>query len=162
MHTLLTDIEYDMLELKSLLQMLSTNNNPALWRTVGRCIRRMQAGLNELENQLSEFPMTPEETPATDDSIAIPQPVHQATPSILAERIRPAADLRRAFSLNDRFRFMRELFGGDAARMDETMQQISEAASLQEALDRLTSDLRLDESNETVADFVELLKRYFK
>ncbi len=188
MQTLLADIECDMLELKSLLQMASTNDDPTLRRAVGRCIRRMQTGLNELETRLDELPMIqeetlvahekepapetavheeektmPRETPVTDNSATVAgSVVHQATPSILAECIRPAADLRHALSLNDRFRFTRELFGGDAARMDETMQHISEAASLQEALDRVMSDLRPDESNEAVADFVELLKKYFK
>ena len=35
-------------------------------------------------------------------------------PQILAERIKPATDLQHAISLNDSFRFTRELFAGDA------------------------------------------------
>lgn len=175
MQTLLADIECDMLELKSLLQMAPTGGSSAMRRAVGRCIRRMRAGLDELEARIGELPavqegapdaheggLPPKETPVADDSAKVAGPEHQAAVPILAECIRPAADLRHAFSLNDRFRFTKELFGGDAAQMDEAVQRISEAASLQEALDVVMSGSRLDESNEAVADFAELLKKYFK
>lgn len=175
MQTLLADIECDMLELKSLLQMAPTGGSSAMRRAVERCIRRMQAGLDELEARIDGLPVVeeeapvahegkpvPKDAPVADDPAKVASPEHQATPPILAERIRPAADLRHAFSLNDRFRFTKELFGGDAAQMDEAVQRISEAASLQEALDVVMSGSRLDESNEAVADFAELLKKYFK
>ena len=35
------------------------------------------------------------------------------------------ADFRKAFSLNDRFRFRRELFGGDEGRMNEAIRKIN-------------------------------------
>ena len=42
------------------------------------------------------------------------QPVATSASPILAERIKPATDLRHAISLNDSFRFTRELFDGNA------------------------------------------------
>lgn len=87
-----------------------------------------------------------------------PQPI--ASP-ILAERIKPATDLRHAISLNDSFRFAREIFGGDTARMNEVIRQLGAASSLDEALTLFSSTVQADEENETVADFIELLKKYF-
>ena len=80
---------------------------------------------------------------------------------ILAERIKPAKDLRHAISLNDSFRFTRELFNGDTARMNEVVRRLGEASSLDEAMAVFISTVRPDEENEATADFVELLKKYF-
>ncbi len=59
------------------------------------------------------------------------------TVPILAERIKPAKDLKHAISLNDSFRFVRELFAGDAARMNEVVRRLGEAPSLDKAMDIL-------------------------
>lgn len=99
-------------------------------------------------------PVVMEETPKPIE----PQPI--ASP-ILAERIKPATDLRHAISLNDSFRFAREIFGGDTARMNEVIRQLGAASSLDEALTLFSSTVQADEENETVADFMELLKKYF-
>lgn len=99
-------------------------------------------------------PVVMEETPKPIE----PQPI--ASP-ILAERIKPATDLRHAISLNDSFRFAREIFGGDTARMNEVIRQLGAASSLDEALTLFSSTVQADEENETVADFIELLKKYF-
>lgn len=108
---------------------------------------------------------TPSVGPASGDE---PSPVsveatvqpQQVTP-ILGERIRPATDLRHAISLNDAFRFTRELFKGDGARMNEVVEQLGNAATLDEALRIFYSIVAPDEENEAAADFVELLKKYF-
>lgn len=81
--------------------------------------------------------------------------------SILAERIRPSRDLRHAISLNDSFRFARELFGGDAARMNAVLERMGGAPSLEAALEIYETEAHPDEGNEAAADFEELLKKYF-
>ena len=86
--------------------------------------------------------------------------VTSASP-ILAERIKPAKDLRHAISLNDSFRFVRELFAGDAARMNEVVRHLGEAPSLDKAMDIFVSEVQPDEENEAAVDFMELLKKYF-
>ena len=86
--------------------------------------------------------------------------VTSASP-ILAERIKPAKDLRHAISLNDSFRFVRELFAGDAARMNEVVRRLGEAPSLDKAMDIFVSEVQPDEENEAAVDFMELLKKYF-
>lgn len=82
---------------------------------------------------------------------------------ILAERIKPATDLRHALSLNDTFRFTRELFKGDAKEMNAAIQHIGEASSLDEAMKRFNAlAAHPAEDNEAAADFIELLKKYFQ
>ena len=51
------------------------------------------------------------------------------TVPILAERIKTAKDMKHAISLYDSFRFVRELFTGDAARMNEVVRRLGEAPS---------------------------------
>lgn len=80
---------------------------------------------------------------------------------ILAERIKTTGDLRRSISLNDSFRFSRELFGGSMEQMNHVLQQIGEMHSLDAALVFLSSKIKVEEENEAKADLVELLKKYF-
>ncbi len=46
----------------------------------------------------------------------------------------PVTDLRRSISLNDSFRFSRELFNGDSEQMNRVIEQISEMSSLDTAI----------------------------
>lgn len=91
------------------------------------------------------------------------RPVSEAAQGapILAERIRPSRDLRHAISLNDSFRFSRELFGGDSLRMNAALERMGGAASLEAALEILETEAHPEEGNEAAADFEELLKKYF-
>lgn len=175
MQTLLNDIELDIQELKCLMQAISGDANPALKVVAKRNIRQMKARLDALQQLLEEeaqaavVPPPVEEVPATSAPLAEPvPPVEPAAPDavkqvspILAERIKPATDLRHAISLNDSFRFVRELFAGDATRMNEVVRRVGEAPSLDKALDIFLSEVHPDEENEAAADFKELLKKYF-
>lgn len=100
----------------------------------------------------------PESTPKPESE---PSAIISSASPILAERIKPATDLRHAISLNDSFRFAREIFGGDTARMNEVIRQLGAASSLEKALELFSSTVNPDEENETVVDFIELLKKYF-
>ena len=100
----------------------------------------------------------PESTPKPESE---PAAIISSASPILAERIKPATDLRHAISLNDSFRFAREIFGGDTARMNEVIRQLGAAPSLEKALELFSSTVNPDEENETVVDFIELLKKYF-
>ena len=64
-------------------------------------------------------------------------------------------------SLNDSFRFSRELFGGDNELMNRVISQISEMSSLDAAIAFLLSKVNVGEENEALLDFQELLKKYF-
>lgn len=153
-------------------------------------IGRMEQRLDELQNKFAELnkllqtgtrSQTPEavvrqeiveerEPIPTRQEVKITEPssapVHvfeeQPSPSaILGERIRPATDLRHAVSLNDSFRFTRELFGGDAARMNRVFAELNAAVSFEEAIALFQKEVPVDEENEAVVDFVELLRKCF-
>lgn len=153
-------------------------------------IGRMEQRLDELQNKFAELnkllqtgtrSQTPEavvrqeiveerEPIPTRQEVKITEPssalVHvseeQPSPSaILGKRIKPATDLRHAVSLNDSFRFTRELFGGDAARMNRVFTELNAAVSFEEAIALFQKEVPVEEENEAVVDFVELLRKYF-
>ena len=102
------------------------------------------------------------EEPETVHTAEALQTVVTSASPILAERIKPAKDLRHAISLNDSFRFVRELFAGDAARMNEVVRRFGvRPPSLDKAMDIFVSEVQPDEENEAAVDFMELLKKYF-
>ncbi len=71
------------------------------------------------------------------------------------------SDFRKAFSLNDRFRFRRDLFHGNEEQMNQVISDLNQIDSLDEALRFIDKNLSWDMNNETVADFIKLLeKRY--
>ena len=177
MQTLLNDIELDIQELKCLMQAISSDANPTLKIVAKRNIQQMKARLEALQELLEEAPTAAgvEERPAVPTPLTesvspvesvIPDTVKMVceepeTVPILAERIKPAKDLKHAISLNDSFRFVRELFAGDAARMNEVVRRLGEAPSLDKAMDIFVSEVQPDEENEAAVDFMELLKKYF-
>lgn len=70
-------------------------------------------------------------------------------------------DLRKAFTLNDRFRFCRELFDRDEARMNDTLSALNEAHSYSESLDLLRARVQWDFDGETATDFLKFIERRF-
>lgn len=83
------------------------------------------------------------------------------TAPILADRLKPSDDLRRSISLNDSFRFSRELFGGDNERMNRVLQQVGAMSSLNAALAFLEAETNKQEDDETLIDLQEIVRKYF-
>lgn len=81
--------------------------------------------------------------------------------AVLGESLKLSAGLRHAISLNDSFRFSRELFGGNTDLMNWVIEQISVMSSYKTAVAFLSSKVELNEEKEAVNDFLELLKKYF-
>ena len=92
-----------------------------------------------------------------DESLLIEEP----KAAVLGESIKMAAGLRHSISLNDSFRFSREIFGGDPELMNRVIEQISVMSSYKTAVAFLASKVSVNEENEAMADFLELLKKYF-
>lgn len=191
MQVLLTDIELDIQELKCLMDAFMREPNASLREVIRRNILQMRGRLDALllnldavspmsEHQevkeaeaiclatdaiepLAEpaLPIVEGEQPAA----AFVQPVDEkpeaAPVPILGERIKTAAELSRSISLNDSFRFSRELFGGDVEQMNRVLQQVGEMSTYAAALSFLTSKVKVSEENEAMADLLELLKKYF-
>lgn len=99
---------------------------------------------NELAAQaIADETATLEHTPA-------PAPVHTAP--------RPNTVLK-AFTLNDKFRFIREVFGGNESDFNDTLALIAAMESYGEAADYVFNDMMLDADNPDVADFMAVVKR---
>ena len=112
------------------------------------------------ESEQLELPEVTVE-PAQSAEVSMKIETNTASTPILAERIKTTGDLRRSISLNDSFRFSRELFGGSMEQMNHVLQQIGEMHSLDAALVFSSSKIKVEEENEAKADLVELLKKYF-
>lgn len=71
------------------------------------------------------------------------------------------SDFRKAFSLNDRFRFRRELFGGNEERMNKAIADLNEIHSYEESVIYLNTVLNWNIEDASVADFIKLLEKRF-
>lgn len=190
MQALLTNIELDIQELKYLMEAFERESNGTLREVLKRNILQMRDRLDQMlteldtvqkpvEEEIIQPILTEKEVEETvleeveeeKETLRVvesqPQIEVQETikivsaGSILGERIRPVTDLRRSISLNDSFRFSRELFNGDSEQMNRVIEQISEMSSLDTAIAFLYSKVNVDEENEALIDFQELLKKYF-
>lgn len=127
----------------------------------------------EEEPVVVEEPVIVEESLVIEESSVIDEPIVEISapaevemepeykPSVLGESIKLTESLRRAISLNDSFRFSRELFGGDVELMNRVLEQLSVMSSYKTALAFLSSKVNLNEESEALNDFLELMKKYF-
>lgn len=84
-------------------------------------------------------------------------------PAFLADKITKKlyADLKKSLSLNDKFRFQRDLFKGNAVIMNDALEQLNAYTRLDEALQYLNSEFQWDWESESAQAFRELLERRF-
>ena len=71
------------------------------------------------------------------------------------------SDFRKAFSLNDRFRFRRELFGGNEEKMNKAISDLNDLSSYEESVTYLNKVLNWNIEDASVADFIKLLEKRF-
>jgi hypothetical protein len=71
------------------------------------------------------------------------------------------ADLKKSLSLNDRFRFQRDLFTGNACLMEETLDYLENLHSLNESIDYLNTHFDWNWDEESVTAFREILEKRF-
>ena len=76
--------------------------------------------------------------------------------------VRQAKELRKALSLNDRFRFRRELFGNSDINMNDTLNLLDTMSDLAEAREYLLQDLGWSTDDPVVQEFLTLVERHFK
>lgn len=74
---------------------------------------------------------------------------------------REARDLKRAFTLNDKFRFRRGLFGNNDTLFADTLNTLMAMKSLAEAEEYLYGDMNWNPEDEDVKDFVSIVKNHF-
>ena len=100
-----------------------------------------------------------EETPVEESPEPAPEePVVEVTEAaVVTEATRTPNNVLKAFTLNDRFRFRRELFGGNDADFTDTLTLLSDMDTYEEASDYLCNDMMWDPENPEVSAFLEIL-----
>lgn len=74
---------------------------------------------------------------------------------------RPVSSIQAAIGINDRFQYIRELFGGDSEQFLETVKKLDSMQDIKEAVDFLRKNFKW-KKNETSLKFVNLVKRRFQ
>ncbi len=72
-----------------------------------------------------------------------------------------AKDIYKAFTLNDKFRFRRELFRDSQQEFDEALDVIAQMCTIDEAEEYVYDDLCWDPENDAVKEFMEVVARHF-
>ncbi len=72
-----------------------------------------------------------------------------------------ATDLRNVISLNDRFRFQKDLFRGSNSLMNDTLDQLNSFRSLNDALKFLNDSFEWNWEEEPASDFRIILEKRF-
>ena len=81
--------------------------------------------------------------------------------AILGEHLKVySGGLQQFISLNDSFRFARELFSGQAA-LNKALAEISALSSYEDAVAYIAATIAAEEGNETYNDFMEIVGKYF-
>ncbi len=119
-------------------------------------IEAEDAPVPEPENEMP-LPPVPTDFPEVEDE---PAPV---MPLRVDEKLQRtlSRDIRKAFSLNDRFRFQRELFAGSASAMDTAIEHIKMMRTYGNAELYFYSQLNWDRENEVVKDFMAIVRNHF-
>lgn len=114
-----------------------------------------------------EAPVQPQPVPAPEEKVQPETPHKPFTAekqgvflSDLWEK-KNLSDFRKAFSLNDRFRFRRELFGGNEEKMNKAITDLNNIHSYEESVTYLNNELKWNIEDEAVADFIKLLEKRF-
>lgn len=93
------------------------------------------------------------------DRETISETIKESAPESVNEE---AVRGKLVFTLNDRFRFKRELFGNSDADFNNTLALVASMENYDEAEDYFLNELQWDPAREDVKDFLDILKKYFK
>ena len=118
----------------------------------------------EAEAEAEEFEEEAEAQPA---EAAVTEPdedfgLFGLKPDVKSAKPTPARRPNLVFTLNDRFRFRRELFSNSDSEMADAINTIGSMHSYDEAEEYFYTDLNWDPENPDVADFMEIIRNSFK
>lgn len=148
--SLLNDIELDVRELRYWINAASEENQAELQAILKRHILRMHANLDRLSERLGGEP--------AEESLQ---------PQIMEEECHGVASYpegnrwNHSLSVNDSFRYLREIFDGDAGCMKRVMDKAGQLGTWEEVLEFLHSQVILDEKEEVTEEFLNFLKSSF-
>lgn len=106
-------------------------------------------------------PGEPEEAPQDQKPAPEPEPAEDFSAKVSYEgpsRTDHNERVLRAFTLNDRFRFCRELFGGNSEDFTDTINVIAQLPTFADAEDYLCNDMMWNADDPNVKDFMAILK----
>lgn len=106
----------------------------------------------------------PVSEPAVEPPVIAPAPQTPA-PVTQAETPAPARSGvagRLVFSINDRYRYRRELFGGNDAAFSDALSRVASMDSYDEAEGYFLDDCQWDPERPEVVDFMGVLRKYFE
>lgn len=137
----------------------------------GTTVQQEEETLEAIDNEEPEVPMVQMIEPETDNTVQQPK-ISTTINDILSGRPgelrvdemlsrREARNLRKAFTLNDKFRFRRELFGNNDELFGQTLDTLQQMSSYQQAVEYLEHNMGWDVKNEDVADFLSIIKNHF-
>lgn len=145
----------------------------------GKDVAKICGSLEEGNTQ-SEEPFNLEEYSIQDDPVFYEEPSETLSYEAPDEEDKDESDLmqqqtelsyiipsevedrgRLVFSINDRFRFRKELFNNSDIDFNNSLALVASMDDYEEAEDYFINDVGLNPSDDTVGDFLEIVKRYF-
>lgn len=82
--------------------------------------------------------------------------------AVISDEIKGNPRGKLVFSINERFRFRRELFGNSDADFNNTLALVASMDNYEEAEDYFLNEEGFEISNPVVKEFMDVIKRYFK
>lgn len=141
------------LDIEGALRVLLASDSPEARESLAAKIAAFNSAIDATPPASPE----PSETPEISE---IPEP--SETPEIPESPAKPVDAFlpREAFTLNDRYRFVAELFNADAADFDDTVRLLASMPDMKEAEDFLYRDLLWDPADPVVQEFIDILRQY--
>lgn len=105
----------------------------------------------------------PDTTPRLSEPVATPAP-STSEPIRLDEKLarHTSRDIYKAFTLNDKFRFRRALFGNNSSQYNEALDLISQMDTYNETADYFFTQYGWNPDDENVKAFMEIVKNHFE
>lgn len=99
---------------------------------------------------------------AVEPKMTAPEPVAVQEPEVAPDTVNSQAlKGKLVFSINDRYRFKRELFSNSDEEFNNTLALVASMDNYDEAEDYFLSELGWDEESEEVKDFLAVIQKYF-
>lgn len=108
-----------------------------------------ESGVQTVDAEVSLFAEVPEAPVKTVETLRPRHAVHEP------------GELRRMFTVNDKFRFRRELFGNSDTEFTDTLNLVEAMRNYNEAEDYFYNDLAWDAEASEVQEFMAVVNRYF-
>ena len=123
-------------------------------QSIETSISESNAETEKAEETADSLVMDDAENSTVQDGLAVEEPS--------AEKANSRPDIRRLMTLNDRFLYMRELFHGDAACMNQTLDALNRQHSLEDAMTFVQNQFHWDKELPGVKLFTDMLERQYK